>query len=145
MFQSILQKVYPFQVNYFILNQLTRISCLQVVSNIPFNISTDIIKQLLPMGDIFSEVVLLLQVLFLTFEEQVLYRIGTFLFVVNSFYLVIFKTYFRQTKKERERNKKTGREREKKRAGKKKKNQTFNFQFSYNIVSVLYIARLICT
>lgn len=33
----------------------------KVVSNIPFNISTDIIKQLLPMGDIFSEVVLLLQ------------------------------------------------------------------------------------
>ncbi|PKI44327.1 hypothetical protein CRG98_035283 [Punica granatum] len=34
---------------------------LKVVSNIPFNISTDIVKQLLPMGDIFSEVVLLLQ------------------------------------------------------------------------------------
>ncbi|XP_031386053.1 ribosomal RNA small subunit methyltransferase, chloroplastic isoform X2 [Punica granatum] len=33
----------------------------KVVSNIPFNISTDIVKQLLPMGDIFSEVVLLLQ------------------------------------------------------------------------------------
>lgn len=35
---------------------------LQVVANIPFNISTDVVKQLLPMGDIFSEVVLLLQV-----------------------------------------------------------------------------------
>ncbi|KAG9133181.1 hypothetical protein Leryth_026183 [Lithospermum erythrorhizon] len=33
----------------------------KVVANIPFNISTDVIKQLLPMGDIFSEVVLLLQ------------------------------------------------------------------------------------
>lgn len=35
---------------------------LQVVSNIPFNISTDVVKVLLPMGDIVSEVVLLLQV-----------------------------------------------------------------------------------
>lgn len=35
---------------------------LQVVSNLPFNISTEVIKQLLPMGDIFSDVVLLLQV-----------------------------------------------------------------------------------
>ncbi|GFY90305.1 ribosomal RNA adenine dimethylase family protein [Actinidia rufa] len=34
----------------------------KVVSNIPFNISTDVVKLLLPMGDIFSEVVLLLQV-----------------------------------------------------------------------------------
>ncbi|CAI0471962.1 unnamed protein product [Linum tenue] len=33
----------------------------KVVSNIPFNISKDVVKQLLPMGDIFSEVVLLLQ------------------------------------------------------------------------------------
>lgn len=33
----------------------------KVVANIPFNISTDIIEQLLPMGDLFSEVVLLLQ------------------------------------------------------------------------------------
>ncbi|CAA2966802.1 ribosomal RNA small subunit methyltransferase, chloroplastic [Olea europaea subsp. europaea] len=33
----------------------------KVVSNLPFNISTDVIKLLLPMGDIFSEVVLLLQ------------------------------------------------------------------------------------
>lgn len=33
-----------------------------MVANIPFNISTNVIKQLLPMGDIFSEVVLLLQV-----------------------------------------------------------------------------------
>ncbi|XP_062090223.1 ribosomal RNA small subunit methyltransferase, chloroplastic [Humulus lupulus] len=33
----------------------------KVVSNLPFNISTDVVKQLLPMGDIFSEVVLLLQ------------------------------------------------------------------------------------
>ncbi|KAH1155722.1 hypothetical protein GYH30_050825 [Glycine max] len=33
----------------------------KVVANIPFNISTDVIKLLLPMGDIFSEVVLLLQ------------------------------------------------------------------------------------
>ncbi|KAL8156768.1 ribosomal RNA small subunit methyltransferase, chloroplastic-like [Apium graveolens] len=35
--------------------------CAKVVSNLPFNISTDVIKLLLPMGDIFSEVVLLLQ------------------------------------------------------------------------------------
>ncbi|XP_030524970.1 ribosomal RNA small subunit methyltransferase, chloroplastic isoform X1 [Rhodamnia argentea] len=35
--------------------------CAKVVSNIPFNISTDVVKQILPMGDIFSEVVLLLQ------------------------------------------------------------------------------------
>lgn len=35
---------------------------LQVVANIPFNISTDVVKELLPMGDIFSAVVLLLQV-----------------------------------------------------------------------------------
>ncbi|KAL5792497.1 hypothetical protein ACOSP7_001091 [Xanthoceras sorbifolium] len=33
----------------------------KVVANIPFNISTDVVKQLLPMGEIFSEVVLLLQ------------------------------------------------------------------------------------
>ncbi|KAL6965100.1 Ribosomal RNA small subunit methyltransferase, chloroplastic [Sarracenia purpurea var. burkii] len=33
----------------------------KVVSNIPFNISTDVVKLLLPMGEIFSEVVLLLQ------------------------------------------------------------------------------------
>lgn len=33
----------------------------KVVANIPFNISTDVIKQLLPTGDIFSEIVLLLQ------------------------------------------------------------------------------------
>ncbi|KAF9668899.1 hypothetical protein SADUNF_Sadunf14G0051500 [Salix dunnii] len=33
----------------------------KVVANIPFNISTDVIKLLLPMGDIFSEIVLLLQ------------------------------------------------------------------------------------
>ncbi|RAL46238.1 unnamed protein product [Cuscuta campestris] len=33
----------------------------KVVANIPFNISTDVVKQLLPMGDIFTEVVLLLQ------------------------------------------------------------------------------------
>ncbi|KAL0425936.1 UNVERIFIED_CONTAM: Ribosomal RNA small subunit methyltransferase, chloroplastic [Sesamum radiatum] len=33
----------------------------KVVANIPFNISTDVVKQLLPMGDIFSEVILLLQ------------------------------------------------------------------------------------
>ncbi|ONI22842.1 hypothetical protein PRUPE_2G154300 [Prunus persica] len=33
----------------------------KVVANIPFNISTDVVKRLLPMGDIFSEVVLLLQ------------------------------------------------------------------------------------
>ncbi|MBA0858848.1 hypothetical protein Goshw_001082 [Gossypium schwendimanii] len=33
----------------------------KVISNLPFNISTDVIKLLLPMGDIFSEVVLLLQ------------------------------------------------------------------------------------
>ncbi|KAH6779825.1 Ribosomal RNA adenine dimethylase family protein [Perilla frutescens var. hirtella] len=36
-------------------------STAKVVANIPFNISTDVVKQLLPMGDIFSEVVLLLQ------------------------------------------------------------------------------------
>ncbi|CAL8122571.1 unnamed protein product [Prunus armeniaca] len=34
----------------------------KVVANIPFNISTNVVKQLLPMGDIFSDVVLLLQV-----------------------------------------------------------------------------------
>eukprot|EP00252_Welwitschia_mirabilis_P019195 TRINITY_DN4382_c0_g1_i1.p1 TRINITY_DN4382_c0_g1~~TRINITY_DN4382_c0_g1_i1.p1 ORF type:complete len:341 (+),score=75.97 TRINITY_DN4382_c0_g1_i1:94-1116(+) len=33
----------------------------RVVSNLPFNISTSVLKILLPMGDIFSEVVLLLQ------------------------------------------------------------------------------------
>ncbi|XP_031091855.1 ribosomal RNA small subunit methyltransferase, chloroplastic [Ipomoea triloba] len=33
----------------------------KVVANIPFNISTDVVKQLLPMGDIFTEIVLLLQ------------------------------------------------------------------------------------
>ncbi|KAI8572146.1 hypothetical protein RHMOL_Rhmol01G0176000 [Rhododendron molle] len=33
----------------------------KVVSNIPFNITTDVVKLLLPMGDIFSNVVLLLQ------------------------------------------------------------------------------------
>lgn len=33
----------------------------KVVSNLPFNITTDVVRQLLPMGDIFSEVVLLLQ------------------------------------------------------------------------------------
>ncbi|XP_028547956.1 ribosomal RNA small subunit methyltransferase, chloroplastic isoform X1 [Dendrobium catenatum] len=33
----------------------------KVVSNIPFNISTDVVKQLLPMGDLFSEVIILLQ------------------------------------------------------------------------------------
>ncbi|KAF7814615.1 ribosomal RNA small subunit methyltransferase, chloroplastic [Senna tora] len=33
----------------------------KVVSNIPFNVSTDVIKLLLPMGDIISQVVLLLQ------------------------------------------------------------------------------------
>ncbi|XP_073154717.1 ribosomal RNA small subunit methyltransferase, chloroplastic isoform X2 [Henckelia pumila] len=34
----------------------------KVVANLPFNISTDVVKKLLPMGDIFSEVILLLQV-----------------------------------------------------------------------------------
>ncbi|CAA6656303.1 unnamed protein product [Spirodela intermedia] len=33
----------------------------KVVANVPFNISTEIIKRLLPLGDIFSDVVLLLQ------------------------------------------------------------------------------------
>ncbi|GMH00554.1 hypothetical protein Nepgr_002393 [Nepenthes gracilis] len=33
----------------------------KVVSNIPFNISKNVVQQLLPMGDIFSDVVLLLQ------------------------------------------------------------------------------------
>ncbi|XVF73290.1 hypothetical protein PTKIN_Ptkin12aG0189700 [Pterospermum kingtungense] len=33
----------------------------KVISNLPFNISTDVVKLLLPLGDIFSEVVLLLQ------------------------------------------------------------------------------------
>ncbi|KAL3829620.1 hypothetical protein ACJIZ3_018422 [Penstemon smallii] len=36
-------------------------SSAKVVANIPFNISTEVVKQLLPMGDIFSEVILLLQ------------------------------------------------------------------------------------
>lgn len=44
------------------LPQVLFLNAHQVVSNIPFNISKDVIKQLLPMGDIFSEVVLLLQV-----------------------------------------------------------------------------------
>ncbi|XP_074567728.1 ribosomal RNA small subunit methyltransferase, chloroplastic [Curcuma longa] len=39
----------------------TRPASAKVVSNLPFNISTEVIKQLLPMGDIFSDVVLLLQ------------------------------------------------------------------------------------
>ncbi|KAK2981661.1 hypothetical protein RJ640_027116 [Escallonia rubra] len=39
----------------------TKFQYAKVVSNIPFNISTEVVKQLLPMGDIFSEVVLLLQ------------------------------------------------------------------------------------
>lgn len=39
-----------------------QIFTVQVVANIPFNISTDVVKKLLPMGDIFSEVILLLQV-----------------------------------------------------------------------------------
>ncbi|ERN19378.1 hypothetical protein AMTR_s00069p00137360 [Amborella trichopoda] len=33
----------------------------KVVANIPFNITTDVVKQLLPMGDILSQVVLLVQ------------------------------------------------------------------------------------
>ncbi|EFJ07276.1 hypothetical protein SELMODRAFT_133904 [Selaginella moellendorffii] len=33
----------------------------KVVSNLPFNITTDVVKKLLPMGDLFSNVVLLLQ------------------------------------------------------------------------------------
>ena len=47
---------------------------MQVVANIPFNISTDVVKQVLPMGDIFSEVVLLLQVniTFLTLEDFII-------------------------------------------------------------------------
>jgi len=45
-----------------VLNWPGMICCFQVVANIPFNISTDVIKLFLPMGDIFSEVVLLLQV-----------------------------------------------------------------------------------
>lgn len=38
---------------------------LQVVANIPFNISTEVVKLLLPMGNTFSDVVLLLQVCYL--------------------------------------------------------------------------------
>ncbi|KAL8500130.1 hypothetical protein ACS0TY_019937 [Phlomoides rotata] len=37
------------------------LSTAKVVANIPFNISTDVVKRLLPLGDIFSEVILLLQ------------------------------------------------------------------------------------
>nr|CAD1821517.1 unnamed protein product [Ananas comosus var. bracteatus] len=33
----------------------------KVVSNIPFNISTEVVKKLLPLGDVFSDVALLLQ------------------------------------------------------------------------------------
>ncbi|XP_020585112.1 ribosomal RNA small subunit methyltransferase, chloroplastic isoform X2 [Phalaenopsis equestris] len=33
----------------------------KVVSNLPFNISTAVVKQLLPMGDLFSDVIILLQ------------------------------------------------------------------------------------
>jgi hypothetical protein len=35
---------------------------LQVVSNLPFNVSTEVVKQILPMGDVFSVMVLMLQV-----------------------------------------------------------------------------------
>ncbi|CAK9143165.1 unnamed protein product [Ilex paraguariensis] len=42
----------------------------EVVSNIPFNISTDVIKQLLPLGDIFSKVILLLQEAALRFVDS---------------------------------------------------------------------------
>uniref|UniRef100_A0A7N0SZG4 rRNA adenine N(6)-methyltransferase n=1 Tax=Kalanchoe fedtschenkoi TaxID=63787 RepID=A0A7N0SZG4_KALFE len=42
----------------------------KVVANIPFNISTDVVKQLLPLGDIFSEVVLLLQVRYVLRSHQ---------------------------------------------------------------------------
>ncbi|WOL19166.1 hypothetical protein Cni_G27963 [Canna indica] len=42
-------------------NHMERTPFAKVVSNLPFNISTEVIKQLLPMGDIFSDVVLLLQ------------------------------------------------------------------------------------
>jgi 16S rRNA A1518/A1519 N6-dimethyltransferase RsmA/KsgA/DIM1 with predicted DNA glycosylase/AP lyase activity len=38
------------------------LSTLQVVSNLPYNVSTEVVKLLLPMGDIFSVVVLMLQV-----------------------------------------------------------------------------------
>jgi 16S rRNA A1518/A1519 N6-dimethyltransferase RsmA/KsgA/DIM1 with predicted DNA glycosylase/AP lyase activity len=34
----------------------------KVVSNLPFNVSTEVVKLLLPMGDVFSVMVLLLQV-----------------------------------------------------------------------------------
>ncbi|KAG5033569.1 hypothetical protein JHK87_008479 [Glycine soja] len=45
----------------------------KVVANIPFNISTNVIKLLLPMGDIFSEVVLLLQ--FKPLQEETAVRL----------------------------------------------------------------------
>jgi 16S rRNA A1518/A1519 N6-dimethyltransferase RsmA/KsgA/DIM1 with predicted DNA glycosylase/AP lyase activity len=38
------------------------VSTLQVVSNLPFNVSTEVVRLLLPMGDVFSVVVLMLQV-----------------------------------------------------------------------------------
>ena len=67
---------------------------MQVVSNIPFNISTEVVKLLLPMGDIFSEVVLLLQVsiaplffysfFLLLFSIQV--NISTFLLFTSYLY-----------------------------------------------------------
>uniref|UniRef100_A0A2N9J8X8 rRNA adenine N(6)-methyltransferase n=1 Tax=Fagus sylvatica TaxID=28930 RepID=A0A2N9J8X8_FAGSY len=52
----------------------------KVVANIPFNISTEVVKLLLPMGDIFSEVVLLLQTYLLAvtiayFQEETAVRL----------------------------------------------------------------------
>ena len=35
---------------------------MQVVANLPFNITTDVIRRLLPVGDLISTVVLMLQV-----------------------------------------------------------------------------------
>lgn len=59
---------------------------MQVVSNLPFNISTDVVKLLLPMGDIFSKVVLLLQVNHYLFLED---HSKCYIFTVTSFFPLI--------------------------------------------------------
>ncbi|KAG6431001.1 hypothetical protein SASPL_109076 [Salvia splendens] len=52
-------------------------SMAKVVANLPFNISTDVVKQLLPMGDIFSEVSVICSVLchpYNPFQEEAALR-----------------------------------------------------------------------
>lgn len=46
---------------------------LQVIANLPFNITTQVVKKLLPLGSTFSHIILLLQVLtflVLLFDES---------------------------------------------------------------------------